>query len=54
MYDVKYMHSARINLLEIENNLDAKDVRLTDKILHAIDERIQSYDILQSSWQQHG
>jgi len=42
MYEIKYMHGARINLLEIEKNLDAKDVRLADKILHAINERIQS------------
>ena len=36
MYNVKYMHSARRNLLEIEKNLDAKDTRLTDKILQAL------------------
>jgi len=42
MYNVKYMHGARYNLLEIEKSLDAKDTRLADKILQAIDERIQS------------
>ena len=42
MYNVKYMHGARRNLLEIEKNLDAKDTQLTDKILQAINERIQS------------
>ncbi|MCL1882208.1 MAG: type II toxin-antitoxin system RelE/ParE family toxin [Defluviitaleaceae bacterium] len=42
MYEIKYMHGARQNLLEIEKNLDAKDIRLADKILQAIDERIQS------------
>jgi len=42
MYSVKYMHGARHNLLEIEKNLDAKDARLADKILQAIDNRIQS------------
>ena len=42
MYNVKYMHGAKRNLLEIEKTLDAKDARLTDKILQAIDECIQS------------
>ena len=42
MHNVKYMHGARHNLLEIEKNLDAEDTRLTDKILQAVDERIQS------------
>jgi len=42
MYQIKYMHGARSNLLEIEKNLDAKDTRLTDKILQAINERIQT------------
>jgi plasmid stabilization system protein ParE len=42
MYDIKYMQGARINLLEIEKNLDAKDTRLADKILQAINERVQS------------
>jgi len=42
MYDIKYMHCARSNLFEIEKNLDAKDTRLADKILQAINERIQS------------
>ena len=42
MYNVKYMHGARQNLLEIEKNLDARDTRLTDKILAAISERIKS------------
>jgi len=42
MYNVKYMHGARQNLFEIEKNLDAKDTRFTDKILQAINERIQS------------
>lgn len=42
MYNVKYMHGARYNLFEIEKNLDTKDTRLADKILQAIDERIQS------------
>jgi len=42
MYNIKYMHGARRNLLEIEKNLDAKDTRLTDKILQAINKRIQS------------
>ncbi|MCL2365163.1 MAG: type II toxin-antitoxin system RelE/ParE family toxin [Defluviitaleaceae bacterium] len=42
MYNIKYMHGARQNLLEIEKNLDAKNTRLTDKILLAINKRIQS------------
>jgi len=42
MYVVKYMHGARHNLLEIEKYLDTKDTRLTNNILQAIDERIQS------------
>ena len=46
MYDIKYMHGARYNLLEIEKNLDAKDVRLADKILQAINERIQSLQVM--------
>jgi len=42
MFSIKYMHGAKRNLLEIEKNLDTIDTRLTDKILQAIDERIQS------------
>ena len=42
MYDIKYMHGAKQNLLEIEKMLNIKDTRLTDKILQAISERIQS------------
>jgi len=42
MFNIKYMHGAKQNLREIEKTLDAIDTRLTDKILQAIHERIQS------------
>lgn len=42
MYKIIYMNGAVQNLSEIENNLDEIDLRLADKILSAIEERIQT------------
>jgi len=42
MYKIKYVEKVKQNISEIEKNLDKIDKKLTDKILKALNERIQS------------